>query len=93
MSTMIDSSISEVISQLTLKPIGAFEGTRQFINQTETLSPYRTWLGLFFDALASKDRDALVKALHDVRTKFKRARLNSSLLLKADSQADPAIRQ
>jgi len=46
-------------------------GIRHFIGQNEKLSPYRTWLSQLFDAMASKDRDAMLKALQDVSANFR----------------------
>lgn len=51
-----------------------FDGTRHFINENEKLLPYRAWLGQLFDALASQDRDTMLKALKDVQAKFKAQR-------------------
>lgn len=69
---ILDLLIKEVASQPQEFAVDwNFEGTRHFIDQNEKLSSYRTWLDRLFDALASKDRDAILKALQDVKSKFK----------------------
>jgi tetratricopeptide (TPR) repeat protein len=68
----VDTLIAEVARQpVEFKVLWKFDGTRHFIGQDEKLSSYRAWLGQLFDALASKDRDTMLKALQDVRAKFK----------------------
>jgi len=84
-SLLADSKASQVpakfdalIAEITRQPADfkvtwVFDGTRHFIGQAETLSPYRAWLGQLLDALTSKDRDSMLKALEDVRAKFRKA--------------------
>jgi tetratricopeptide (TPR) repeat protein len=68
----LDTLIADVTRQPTeFKFTWGFDGTKHFIGQNESLSPYRGWLGQLFDALASKDRDTMLKALRDVRANFK----------------------
>jgi tetratricopeptide (TPR) repeat protein len=68
----IDALIDEVSRQpATFEVDWVFDGTRHFINQNEKLLPYRAWLGQLFDALHSKDRDAMLKAFQEVLANFK----------------------
>ena len=69
----IDALIAEVTRQpAEFKVIWSFEGTKHFIVQNKKLSPYQAWLGRLFDALARKDRETILLALREVKTKFKR---------------------
>jgi hypothetical protein len=45
----------------------SFKGTRNFINNNETLAPYRPWLMQLFTAVEGDDRHAVLSALQEVR--------------------------
>jgi tetratricopeptide (TPR) repeat protein len=69
--TKIGVLLGEVARQpAAFKVDWVFDGTRHFISQNEKLSPYRAWLELLFDALASKDRDTMLRALQEVKAKL-----------------------
>jgi tetratricopeptide (TPR) repeat protein len=64
--------IAEVSSQAAeFKVTWSFDGTRHFIGKNEKPSPYRAWLGKLFDALAGKDREAILDALLQAGASFK----------------------
>ena len=72
----VSPKVDELIAEVARQPPGfkvewSFAGTQHFINQNEKLSPYRVWLGQLFDALASQDRDTLLKALQNVRANYR----------------------
>lgn len=68
----IDLMIADVTHQPPdFKLAWSFNGTKHFVDQSEKLSRYRGWLGQLFDALGSKDRDTMLKALQQVRSTFK----------------------
>lgn len=68
----IEALITDVRRQSAdFKVSWAFDGTRHFIDQNEKLLTHRAWLGQLFDAMGSKDRDTMLKALQDTRAKFK----------------------
>ncbi|HEX5701855.1 MAG TPA: hypothetical protein VFX97_01395 [Pyrinomonadaceae bacterium] len=80
----LDALIAEVAGQpAAFKVEWVFDGTRHFIDQNEKLSSYRAWLGRLFVALASKDRDTMLKALQNVRANYKEQRSTTSFRLKS----------
>jgi tetratricopeptide (TPR) repeat protein len=69
----MDSLVTIVAAQApNFKPQWAFEGTKHFIGQNETLLPDRPWLGQLFVALESKDHNTMLKALQELRTELKK---------------------
>ena len=71
-SAKLDLLIAEVERQPpAFKVTWTFNGTRYFISHSERLSARRVWSEQLLDALASKDRDTMRKALQQVRTTFK----------------------
>ena len=70
--TKIEMLLGEVSHEpAEFKVTWNFDGTRHFIGEDEKLGPYHAWLAQLFDALESKDRDTILKALQDVRARFK----------------------
>ncbi|MGH9429065.1 MAG: hypothetical protein ACRD2L_22505, partial [Terriglobia bacterium] len=68
----LEALIAQVRRQPTeFKVEWSFNGTRHFIAQNERLATYRAWLGDLFDALAGKDREAILKGLQQARATFK----------------------
>jgi tetratricopeptide (TPR) repeat protein len=68
----LDALIEDVARQPpAFKVEWSFDGTRYFISQSEHLAASRKWLAQLLDALASKDRDTMLKALQEARTAFK----------------------
>lgn len=71
----IDELVAEVARQRAdFKVEWGFAGTQHFIDQNGQLRPYQVWLGQLFVALASEDRDSLLKALHNVKANFQEQR-------------------
>lgn len=65
----VTAMIGEVTRQTpTFNVEWRFEGTKHFIEQTDTLSIYRNWLENLFDAITSNDRNTMLKALQDLQT-------------------------
>jgi hypothetical protein len=48
----------------------SFKGTRYFINNNDTLAPYRPWLMRLFDAVEGADHHAVLSALQELRASF-----------------------
>jgi tetratricopeptide (TPR) repeat protein len=67
----LDALIKEVEdARPEFKVIWTFDGAKHFIHENEKLLPYENWLARLFDALGSKDRDTMLRALHQVRVEF-----------------------
>jgi len=67
----LDALIEDVARQPpTFKVEWSFDGTRYFISHSEHLAASRIWLAQLLDALASKDRDTMLKTLQEARTAF-----------------------
>ncbi|HEX8072363.1 MAG TPA: hypothetical protein VF546_20625 [Pyrinomonadaceae bacterium] len=68
----LDALIAEVERQPpAFKVEWGADGTRYFINHSDKLAATRVWLEQLFDALASEDRDSMLKALREARATFK----------------------
>jgi hypothetical protein len=64
----IDAMVEGIANQSEGFKVGwSFKGTRYFINNNETLAPYRPWLMRLFDAVEGADRHAILSALQEVR--------------------------
>jgi tetratricopeptide (TPR) repeat protein len=48
----------------------SFEGTKTFIRQSETLTPYREWLLTLFAAMEAENREAILVKLKEVQEQF-----------------------
>ena len=67
----IDAMVEGIANQSEGFKVGwSFKGTRYFINNNETLAPYRPWLMQLFDAVEGADRHAILSALQEVRASF-----------------------
>ena len=67
----IDALVESITNQSEEFKVGwSFKGTRYFINNNETLAPYRPWLMQLFDAVEGADRHAILSALQEVRASF-----------------------
>ena len=67
----IDTMVEGITSQSEgFKVEWSFKGSRYFINNSDTLAPYRPWLMRLFDAVEGDDRNAILSALQEVRASF-----------------------
>ncbi|HWN09110.1 MAG TPA: tetratricopeptide repeat protein [Pyrinomonadaceae bacterium] len=67
----IDALIEEVSKQpAEFKLTWNFDGSRHFIDQNEKLVIHRVWLAKLFDALATQDRETMLKGLKASRATF-----------------------
>ncbi len=67
----IDAMVEGITNQSEGFKVGwSFKGTRYFINNNDTLAPYRPWLMQLFDAVEGEDRHAVLSALQEVRVSF-----------------------
>lgn len=76
-SQLLPAKLDVLIADVIRQPPGfkvdwSFDGARYFIIHNETLSSRRVWLEQLLDALESKDQDEMLRALQEVRTKFKK---------------------
>jgi tetratricopeptide (TPR) repeat protein len=68
----LDTLMLEVADQpAAFKVSWGNSGTRHYIEQNDALSARRPWLGALFDAVSGENRDAVLKALREVRASFK----------------------
>jgi tetratricopeptide (TPR) repeat protein len=64
----IDPMVEDINNQSEgFKVSWSFKGTRNFINNNETLAPYRPWLMPLFTAVEGDDCHAVLSALQEVR--------------------------
>lgn len=68
---LVPAKLNTLITEISHQPAEFridwdFTGTRYFINQSEKLSPYRTQLNQLFEALISRDRDAILRGLREL---------------------------
>ena len=78
--SQVPSKIEALIAELTHQPADfnvtwVFDGTMHFVDQNKKLARYRAWLKQLFDALESKNRDSMLKALQEARQKFRKGRV------------------
>jgi tetratricopeptide (TPR) repeat protein len=74
-SSQVPAKIDDLIRQIRQQPpkftvMWGFDGTRHFIGHADKLTSYAGWLNQLFDSLGSNDRDTMLKALEEVRTKY-----------------------
>jgi hypothetical protein len=67
----IDAMVENISNQSEGFKVGwSFRGTRYFISNNDTLTPYQAWLMQLFDAVEGADRHAVLSALWAVRASF-----------------------
>jgi hypothetical protein len=71
-STLVPGRIDAMVEGIANQAEGfrvdwSFKGTRYFISNNDTLTPYRAWLIRLFDAVEGADRHAILSALQEVR--------------------------
>jgi tetratricopeptide (TPR) repeat protein len=70
-SGRVDAMVEGITNQSEgFKVDWSFKGTRYFINNTNTLAPYRPWLMQLFDAVEGADRHAILSTLQEIRASF-----------------------
>jgi hypothetical protein len=74
-STLVPGRIAALIESIANQSEGfkvrwSFRGTRYFISNYDTLTPYRPWLMRLFDAVEGTDREAALSALREVQASF-----------------------
>ena len=74
-SALVPGRIDAMVGSIANQPEGfkvswSFKGTRFFISNNDTLTPYRPWLMRLFDAIEGADRHAILSALQEVRGSF-----------------------
>jgi tetratricopeptide (TPR) repeat protein len=72
---LVQGRIETMVEVITSQSEGfkvewSFKGSRYFINNSDTLVPYRPWLMQLFNAVEGEDRNAILSALQEARASF-----------------------